>query len=218
MVKNFIQNQSKPNFVLLLNAVFLTILVLFDKANPMAIVFAYVFETAIIGLFHSVKLFFVIRYGNQPGKKETHFFNYLSIPFFIIHFGAFVAIQSLFLYILFASQDAQFKTSLAINNLKVIFNLKGFSLIAYSIIATHLADFFLDFIKHKKYYHQNLGTFMTEPYTRIFIQQFLAIIPFFFLIFTNKVGIFAAIFLIFLRTIVDFYLNNKSSEPSKTEN
>lgn len=38
-----LQNQSKTNNAIILNAVFLVTLLILGKANPMAIVFAYVF-------------------------------------------------------------------------------------------------------------------------------------------------------------------------------
>jgi hypothetical protein len=96
----FLQNQSKTNNAILLNAFFLIALLLSGKANPMAIVFAYVFETIIIGLIHAVKLFYIIRYDNEPGKVEKKLVNFASIFFFLIHYGFFVAIQTVFIQLL----------------------------------------------------------------------------------------------------------------------
>ena len=144
------QNQSNTNNAIILNAVFLIALLFLDIANPMAIVFAYVFETIIIGLIHGVKLFYVIKYDNIPGKIETKFINYISIIFFFVHYGFFVLVQSLFLYTAFAINDDQFSTSLSLNNFKIIFNLDGFYIVSISIIFTHLAEFYFNFLKNKK--------------------------------------------------------------------
>ena len=60
---NFIifQNQTKVNTAIVFNAVFLIVLLISGNVNPMAIVFAYVFETIIIGLIHAIKLFYIIK-------------------------------------------------------------------------------------------------------------------------------------------------------------
>jgi hypothetical protein len=209
----FLQNQSKTNNAILLNAFFLIALLLSGKANPMAIVFAYVFETIIIGLIHAVKLFYIIRYDNEPGKVEKKLVNFASIFFFLIHYGFFVAIQTVFIYTAFAINDDRFSTSLNPNNFLVIFDLEGFYVVAFSIIMTHLAEFYFNFLKHKKYLNQNFGSYFSKPYLRIFIQQFLAIIPSFFLFFTDHVGIIAALLLIIMRVILDIYLNQIAKDP-----
>lgn len=211
----FLQNQSKTNNAIILNAVFLVALLILGKANPMAIVFAYVFETIIIGLIHTLKLFYIIRYDNEPGKVETKLINFASIFFFLIHYGFFVAIQSIFLYVAFAINDDRFSTSLNPNNFLVIFKLEGFYLVAISVILTHLVEFYFNFLENKKYLNQNFENYFAKPYLRIFIQQFLAIIPFFFLIMTDYVGIIAALLLILMRAALDIYINNIGKNPQK---
>lgn len=213
-----LQNQSKTNNAIILNAVFLVALLILGIANPMAIVFAYVFETLIIGLIHAVKLFYIIRYDNEPGKIEKKLANFVSIFFFLIHYGFFVAIQSIFLYVAFAINDDRFSTSLNPNNFLVIFKLEGFYLVAISVILTHLVDFYFNFLKNKNYLNQNFENYFAKPYLRIFIQQFLAIIPFFFLIMTDYVGIIAALLLILMRAALDIYINNIGKNPQKIKN
>lgn len=211
----YFQNQSKTNNAILLNAVFLIALLLLGKANPMAIVFAYVFETIIIGLIHALKLFYIISNDNEPRKTEAKIFNFASIFFFLVHYGFFVAIQSLFLYTAFAINDDRFSTSLSLNNFKVIFSLEGFYVVVASIVLTHLAEFYFNFIKNRKYFNQNLESYFIKPYLRIFVQQFLAIIPFFFLFITKCVGVIAAILLVITRAFLDYYLNETSKKPER---
>lgn len=205
-------HNSNPSIVA--NALFLIALLLVGKADPMAIVFAYVFETIIIGLVHVVKLFYIFK-NNKPGKRESKVGNFLLIPFFIIHYGIFVAIQSIFLYTAFAINDERFSTSLSFSNFVQIFHLEGFKLVVLSILATHIASFYFSFLKVKKYNQQHLGAYMVKPYLRIFLQQFLAIIPFFFLFFMNAVGIVAAILLILMRTLLDYYFLSIAKDAKK---
>jgi hypothetical protein len=211
---SFIQNKFRNNPSPLANALFLIALVLIGKADPMAIVFAYVFETVIIGLLHIIKLFYIIK-NNKPGKRESKVGNFLLIPFFIIHYGIFVSIQSIFLYTAFAINDDRFSTSLSISNFIDIFYLEGFKVVALSIILNHLSSFYFSFLKTKKYENQNLEAYMIKPYLRIFLQQFLAIIPFFFLIYINHIGLSAAVLLIIMRAILDYYLTTIAQDSKK---
>ena len=214
MFKTLFQNQPIISNSVFLQSVFLIALLVLGKADPMAIVFAYIFETVIIGLIHVVKLFYVVAY-NDPEKGKSKIIDYCSIPFFLIHYGAFVGIQSIIIYTGFAINDDRFSTSLSFSNFIDILNLEGFNMVVFSIIVSHLFSFYFYFLKEKKYKNENLGAYMVKPYLRIFIQQFLAIIPFFFLIFMDSVSVLAAVLLIIMRTILDFYLATIAKNPDK---
>ena len=213
--KSLFLNGNKSNRLVWLNALFLIALLLVGKASPMAIVFAYVFETVIIGVIHIIKLMWLIRFGNPEEKKESTFLNAVLIGFFVIHYGFFVFIQSTFLYLAFTIFDNSFSTSLNFKSLNVIMNLDGFYWAMISISFSHVIEFIFNFIKNKKYYVYSFSKYYVKPYLRIFIQQFLAIVPFFFLFFGNHVGIVAALMLIVIRALLDFYMNNISKRPAR---
>lgn len=213
----FFQNQNQNFNSSLLNGLFLVFLVVFGFVNPMAVVFAYVFETVSIGVIHVIKLFYVIKY-NEPESDTTRAANYATIPFFMFHYGMFVAIQTIFIYVAFAANDDRFSTSLSFSNLKTIFQLEGFYLVAAIIVVSQLANLYFSFLKNKKYLNQKLKYFFMKPYPRIFIQQFLAIIPFFFLFFTSVVGIIAAVVLIILRSILDLTIAYVSGSETQFDN
>lgn len=204
------------NNPLFIQAVFLIVLVIMGSANPMAVVFAYVFETIIIGFVHILKLFYIIK-NNKTADGSSKIMDYFSIPFFLIHYGAFVAIQSVIIYTAFAINDNRFSTSLSLSNFVDIFNLEGFNIVVLSVIISHLFSFYFYFLKKEKYKSQNLDLYFLKPYLRIFIQQLLVIVPLLFLVFTNSVGIAAAIFLIVIRTFLDFYLMKIGACQEKIE-
>ena len=212
----FFLSNSKPNNSIFIQAIFFIAIIIMGLADPMAIVFAYVFETIVIGLIHILKLFYVIR-NNNPKKGLDKLKDYFSIPFFLIHYGAFVVIQSVIIYTAFALYDDRFSTSLSLSNFLDIFNLEGFNIVALSIIISHLFSFSFLFLKKEKYKNQDSSLYFIKPYLRIFIQQFLVIVPMFFLIFTNYVGMLAAIFLIVIRTFLDFYIAELSSCNDKVK-
>jgi hypothetical protein len=214
MLQSVIKKNTQNQWFVVLNALFLIGLLLLGKADPMAIVFAYVFETIIIGIFHFIKLLIIV-VGNEKQKWCEKLVDLYGSFFFFLHFGAFVAIQSVFLYTAFAIKDERFSTSLRFSNFTDLFYLEGFGVVAFSIIMRHLASFFFLFLREKKYKEASLEAYMIKPYLRIFIQQFLTIIPLYFLYFTDKVGVVAAILLIDMRAFVDFYFNRVAQNPER---
>lgn len=214
MLYSVLKNNSPTQSVILINAFFLTALLLLGKADPMAIVFAYVFETVIIGFFHFIKLFIIVL-KNETSKYGSKLMDYFSVFFFLAHFGGFVAIQSLLIYTAFAIKDNRFSTSLNISNFTDLVYLNGFKVIIGSIVISNLATLFISFIKEKKYQHASLETYMIKPYLRIFIQQFLAIVPLLFLYFTDQVGVGVAILLVGLRAFMDLYFNFLVQKPER---
>lgn len=214
MLKSMFQNTKQATNTIFIQAIFLIVLLLVGKADPMAIVFAYVFETVIIGFVHILKMSYVIK-NNESEKDSSKVTDYFSIPFFIVHYGAFVVIQSIIIYTLFATNDDRFSTSLSASNFMDVFNLEGFKIVVFSILISHLFSFYFSFLKNKKYKKQDLGLYFIKPYLRIFVQQLLAIVPAFFLYFTNSVGIVVAILLIIIRAFLDFNFIRISSNPGK---
>ena len=215
--KSVFLNQNNSNRIVVLNTLFLIALLVTGNANPMAIVFAFVFETVIIGLIHIVKLICLIPYGDDQSRTQSKFLKVALIGFFLIHYGFFVFIQSTFLYLAFTLFDTRFSTSLSFDNLKVILQLEGFYFAMLSISLGHIVEFFFNFIKNKKYKDLNFIKYYPKPYLRIFIQQFVAIIPFFFLFFGNSVGFIAALMLILIRAFMDLYLNGISRKPARLD-
>ena len=69
----------------------------------------------------------------------------------------------------------------------------------------HFGKFIVDFIMGKKYLKFTPEDIMIKPYVRIFIQQFVVIIAFFFIVF-NQVGIIVAILIITFRLVIDLTL------------
>ena len=149
MLLTSFQNKAVTNKALIFNALFLIFMLAVGKADPMAVVFAYVFETVIIGILHLVKLGVIVTH-NKPEQGSSTLFDYFVIPFFLIHYGAFVAIQSIIIYTIFAIKDERFSTSLSLNNFVNIFNLEGFKWVAISLFVSHIFSLYFSFIKRKR--------------------------------------------------------------------
>lgn len=207
MLKNIFYPTPENAFIWLTN-IYLLFLLYLGKVSPIAILFVYFLETIIIGVFNTLKMFWSIQFGNSKG--------YLLILFFIFHYGFFVAIQSIFGFAIFSINDNSFikEPFNLIENYGAILQLEDIKYALPAIIFTHLGKFISDFIRNEKYLKFEAQEIMFKPYVRIFIQQFVVILSFFFVVFSSA-GILAAILLILFRFILDL-LFESIKEDSKT--
>ncbi|WP_299047169.1 DUF6498-containing protein [uncultured Polaribacter sp.] len=200
MFKNIFYPTTQNVFIWL-GAIYLLFLLYIGKASPIIILFAYFLETIIIGLFTILKMLWSIVFGKSKG--------FSLLLFFIIHYGFFVAIQSIFGFALFSIENTSVikEPFHIVQNYGIIINLEGIQYALPAIFLNHLGKFISDFIHHKKYLIFSVKELMFKPYMRIFVQQFVVIISFFFIVFTS-VGIVAAILLVLFRLIIDLTLES----------
>lgn len=198
MLKNIFYPTSQ-NIFIWLSTLYLLLLLYIGKANPMTILFVYFLETIVIGIFNALKMFCTIQFGKSSG--------YALIPFFLFHYGFFVAIQSIFAFAIFSIGDTVvFKEPFSlIENYETILGLQEIKYAFPAIIFTYVGKFFSDFIGNQKYLKFEAQEIMFSPYVRIFIQQFVVILSFFFIVFSD-VGSVAAILLIVFRFVVDLVM------------
>ena len=100
---------------------------------------------------------------------------YGLIIFFMVHYGFFVAIQSVFGFALFSSGNHQMikEPFYILDNYEFILSLEGIKYALPAIIFMHLEKFIFDFLKNEKYLKFAPEDIMIKPYVRVFIQQFV---------------------------------------------
>ncbi|AFL81300.1 hypothetical protein Aeqsu_1821 [Aequorivita sublithincola DSM 14238] len=197
---------TKSTSILWANALFLLLLLAFNLAAPLTIVFAYFLETIIIGIIHLVKLWLVSKYGQKSTDPNNQLSGIPLMLFFTVHYGMFVAIQSIFAFSLFQGSVPGLKDGFDIlYNYKFILGYEGMQLILASIILNNVIYFFTNFWQNEKYREYSPDRIFMKPYLRIFIQQFVVILAFFFFIIFNS-GMIAAVLLIFFRLFLDLVL------------
>lgn len=201
---------TKQNAFIWLSSIYLLFLLYLGKISPIAILFTYFLETIVIGIFNVLKMLWSILYG----KSEKSGFS--LIFFFLFHYGFFVAIQSIFGFALFGIEGKGIikEPFNIIENYSAILQLEDIKFALPAILFTHLGKFIADYIQNEKYKIFTASELMTKPYVRIFFQQFVVIISFFFIVF-SKAGFIAAILLILFRLFVDLILES-IKENSKT--
>jgi hypothetical protein len=199
MKKSFIL-PSKENKVLWLNALFLLVLVLTKNADPLVIVLAYFLETIFIGILHVIKLHLVIKYGKKDTYKKGEIKPGLGlILFFIFHYGFFIAVQLVFVFVFFGIINPTFSNS------NFILESTGLAIVLISIIVTNVYYFYNNFLVPKKYIEYSPQAIFFKPYARIIVQQFVVILSgFFFIIFPT--GTVTAILIIIFRFITDSFM------------
>jgi hypothetical protein len=195
---------TKQNSFVWFNAIFLLYLLIIGKVDPITIVTAYFLETAIIGIVYVFKIYSIISFNNKL-EKNSNYSNYSLILFFIFHFSFFIAIQLIFVFAFLTISDNNIKEAFNIlENIQYVLTYKGITFVLISITVYNFADYVLNFIIPKKYETSSLNKTFTEPYVRIFVQQFTVIISGFFIVFSSGI-IVVAIILIAFRTLIELY-------------
>ena len=159
-----------------------------DLASVMVLFWA---ESAVIGFYTALKMAVV-------GK----FAALLTVPFFIGHFGGFMAGHFLFIDSFFVRGiDATGQAPGAREALQAIFDPLWFSLAGLFI--SHGVSFFDNFLGRREYAGTTMKALMIAPYNRIVVMQ-LALIFGGWIIMLLKNPVPALALLVLLKTALDF--------------
>lgn len=186
-----------------LTALFYIALILIGKLSATEFVIVYALETIIIGIFHAIKML-TITFLSEDMKNDKGKGIGLTL-FFLVHYGFFIFIQTTFFFVFLSTGDDRITDSLGVSNFLTVLQIEAIQVALGLMIITYALKFWFNFYKNERYKNVDIGLYMFQPYLRIFIQQFVAIIPGFFIIFGNG-GFAVAIVLIVIRTLVDLYL------------
>jgi hypothetical protein len=208
---------KKNNSFVWFNAIFLIYLVIIGKVDSLTIITAYFLETIIIGIVYVFKMYSIISFDNNKFGNSSKS-NYFMILFFIFHYGFFIAIQLVFVFVFLGLSDNNIKEAFYIlENLKYVLSYSGMTLVLISITVYNFADYVINFILPKKYETSDLNKIFSEPYIRIFIQQFTVILGGFFIIFSTRLMIVASLLIVF-RTLIELYFIANPTANILTDN
>jgi hypothetical protein len=130
-----------------------------DLAHVMVLYWA---ESAVIGLFNLAKIAVISRWMAL-----------LAGPFFISHFGAFMAVHFLFLYALFIEGPRGFESGHQLADVAQLFIALWPALAV--LFLSHAYSFFSNFLGRAEYRGRTLGGQMSEPYSRIVFMHLVLI-------------------------------------------
>jgi len=120
-------------------------------------------ESAIIGFFNVCKIAIIGRWTAL-----------LMGPFFIGHFGGFMAVHFLFLYTIFVAPQTNMETGNDLADVGQLFITLWPALIALFI--SHAYSFYTNFIGRQEYRGRTINQQMTEPYSRIVFMHLVLIL------------------------------------------
>lgn len=187
-----------------LTALFYIALIVIGKLSATEFVIVYALETIIIGIFHAIRMLTITFLSNKMINDKGKGIG-LTL-FFLVHYGFFVFIQTTFFFVFLSIGDNRISDSLGVSNFLTVLQFEGVHVALGLMLISHFFKYWFNFYKSQRYEDVEIALYMFQPYVRIIIQQFVAIVPGFFIIFGNG-GLAVAIVLILIRTIVDLYLS-----------
>ena len=162
----------------------------FFRWDIFSIIFLYWLESSVIGLFNVAKMITIIHHN--PNRRFVH---YGLILFFLFHFGVFMLIHGSFLTFFGLVNFAGFKSVFGI-------------VVAYSsMIISHGASFYTNFITKKEFLHTSLTQQMFQPYGRVVVMHLSILFGGFLLTKASSMG--TIILLVVMKTIVDLFSHLK---------
>lgn len=121
-------------------------------------------ESAIIGLFNIFKIIVIGRWGSL-----------IAVPFFVGHFGGFMAVHFLFVYIFFVKGIHGMNDGGGeLADVATLFI--GLWPALAALFASHAYSFFSNFVGRREFSRLTVKDQMSEPYSRIIFMQFVLII------------------------------------------
>jgi hypothetical protein len=158
-------------------------------------------ESAIIGFFNVLKMAVIDRFGVL-----------LAGPFFLGHFGGFMAIHFLFIYVLFVRGLEAEGAGIALAEVGSMFVALWPALLA--LFASHAVSFRLNFIGRREYSGRTLSRQMQEPYGRIIIMH-LTILLGGFVVMLLKTALPVLVLLIAMKIAADARAHLREHGPGK---
>ena len=217
MLKEGIKKQNISVISLILVNLIPLFGILFYNWDLLSVLLLYWFESAVIGFYTILKMLFVKKIDvknlekNMP-KSQVKFFNIffkiISIPFFCFHYGSFMSVHLIFIFVV--SSIGKGTPDLIPENIFAVipFIIKDFLFPIISLFISHGISFYLNFIKEKEYQKLSGQDLMMSPYKRIIIMQ-LTLIFGMFLVIAIKLPVSVMALFIILKIVFDLKAHNK---------
>lgn len=197
------------------SAFFIIAFIIVSRIDALEVIMVYAFETMIIGAFHVLKLLSINNY--QSKSKSERLGGIGMVLFFIFHYGFFVFFQCTFFFVFLSMGDDRISSGFGLQNFKTVLQIQSVQIGLTFVTILYAVKFYYSFIKAEKYKEVELSQYFIQPYLRIIIQQFVAILPGFFILFFNA-GMVVAVILVVIRAFVDSCLHYLNSSEDAIHN
>lgn len=193
--------------------------IIFLKWSLLYILLFYWMESAVIGFFNIIKMYMskampvgvasyysknIKGYNKATSKFTGIFMKIIFPPFFMIHYGGFMAAHLIFIFAISAGFNSinisEFQTAGAI--------LTSILIPLLALVISHGFSFFTNFIGKKEYLKVSIAELMILPYKRVIIMHITLLIGGFIMIIT-KAPVYVLILFILLKIFIDVKAHNK---------
>lgn len=183
--------------------------VLFFGWDIFSVMFLYWQESAVIGFYNILKMY----KASGPMEKTTNFtikditINKLSkifiILFFMFHYGMFMLVHGIFIFLIFARQKPIFSYKFFMDNYYFAILL---------LFISHGISYYFNFIGKEEFRKVSISQQMEKPYSRIIIMHVTILLSAFLVMAfgsKNTVGLFL---LIAIKIAVDLHAHTKEHQ------
>jgi hypothetical protein len=142
--------------------------------DGLVVIILYLIETAIIGVFHALRIFsFGTFLGFKGGRMPKA--SIFVMLFFLFHFFMFLFVQSTLFFGFIKTEIPGLKSGFhVIHNFGLFFH-EPYLISIYAFIASQVAYTGREALLTKEYARLDAAEYMFLPYVRIFVQQFVVI-------------------------------------------
>jgi hypothetical protein len=181
--------------------------------SPMEVLAIYWMETLVIGILNVFKMI-----AASPRDMAMNVMKFFMIPFFIVHFGIFVLVQGVFILLVIPAVTETDSTEVTANIVDAIVEhtILGLWWPAAVLFGSHLFSFFWNYIGKKEYLKVELGNLMFKPYSRVIVQQFIAIFGVMLAAATSSVILIVVLVIIF-KTAADAFAHIREHRKLEKE-
>lgn len=187
--------------------------------EPKVIIFAYIFETVVIGVIHIGKMATTALLSKKMGVsgENSRVSGVFLTLFYCVHYFMFVSIQIAFVLIFMGDNafGADLSFSGLFTNFIQLFSQTDMREVFLLIILNNVYFSVKSFFLPKKFLETTPSELMFQPYIRVFVQQFLVTLGGFIFIITGG-PLAVALLLIALKTIIDLVGNAVPRNPKLT--
>lgn len=195
----------RPSIIALIIANVVPIIgVLFFDWSLFQIMFLYWLESIVIGFYNILKFI-----------KMGWFLSIFYVPFFIVHYGMFMAVHLSFIFAFFAPELVFRSLFPPKETILMLISINAIPLI--TLIISHGISFFLNFIGKHEYENINIGEQVQAPYKRIILMH-LTLLFGGWIIMLLKIPIFGLVLLVIFKTIADIHAHTKEHSSTNKKN
>lgn len=190
---------NQRNFSVWIGAISLLVFLILDYVDPFAVVMAYFIESILIGLLNIVKMLL----SNKEKNKQMNGSLAFKCIFFVLHYGFFIFVQSVFVFAMFGMSDANIKEPYnVVQNFAYAFSIDGFGLSMAILTGVLVLETFVHYIRPKVYKQLSAEDLFFKPYIRVIVQQLTVLVALLFVLITG-LDLIVALVLVLIRWLVD---------------